>query len=165
MKTASSYSNGPQNYHKWSLTARFMGPIWGPSGADRTQVGPMLAPWTLLSGQDPGGPHVGPMNFVIWASWPERTSPPSFVMIKQSVIGNKTAEGIYHHGHRGCQAKHHWSLFLSFCDISHNFDIKYLEKMNNNSWTRSTECVTVLPLKMRFILKWTHICDCFKGHK
>ena len=28
------------------LIARFM----GPSGADRTQVGPMLAPWTLLSG-------------------------------------------------------------------------------------------------------------------
>ena len=27
------------------------GPTWGPSGADRTQVGPMLAPWTLLSGQ------------------------------------------------------------------------------------------------------------------
>ena len=33
-----------------SLIARFMGPSWGPSGADRTQVGPMLAPWTLLSG-------------------------------------------------------------------------------------------------------------------
>ena len=32
------------------LIARFMGPTWGPSGADRTQVGPMLAPWTLLSG-------------------------------------------------------------------------------------------------------------------
>ena len=30
--------------------ARFMGWIWGPSGADNTQVGPMLAPWTLLSG-------------------------------------------------------------------------------------------------------------------
>ena len=29
---------------------RFMGPMWGPPGADRTQVGPMLAPWTLLSG-------------------------------------------------------------------------------------------------------------------
>ena len=26
------------------------GPTWGPSGADRTQVGPMLAPRTLLSG-------------------------------------------------------------------------------------------------------------------
>ena len=26
-----------------------MGPTWGPSGADRTQVGPMVAPWTLLS--------------------------------------------------------------------------------------------------------------------
>ena len=32
--------------------ARFMGPTWGPSGADRTQVGPMLAPWTLLSGNE-----------------------------------------------------------------------------------------------------------------
>ena len=26
------------------------GPTWGPPGAGRTQVGPMLAPWTLLSG-------------------------------------------------------------------------------------------------------------------
>ena len=33
-----------------SLIIRFMGPTLGPSGADRTQVGPMLAPWTLLSG-------------------------------------------------------------------------------------------------------------------
>ena len=32
-----------------SLIARFMGPTWGPSGTDKTQVGPMLAPWTLLS--------------------------------------------------------------------------------------------------------------------
>ena len=34
----------------YSLRARFMGPTWGPTGADRTQVCPMLAPWTLLSG-------------------------------------------------------------------------------------------------------------------
>ena len=34
------------------LIARFMGPTWGPSGADRTQVGPMLAPWRLLSGSN-----------------------------------------------------------------------------------------------------------------
>ena len=33
-----------------SLIARFMGPTWGPYGADKTQVGPMLAPKTLLSG-------------------------------------------------------------------------------------------------------------------
>ena len=33
-----------------SLIAMFMGPTWGPSGAYRTQVGPMLTPWTLLSG-------------------------------------------------------------------------------------------------------------------
>ena len=27
-----------------------MGPTWDPPGADRTQVGPMLAPWTMLFG-------------------------------------------------------------------------------------------------------------------
>ena len=33
-----------------SLIARFMGPTWGPPGAERTQVGPMLASWSLLYG-------------------------------------------------------------------------------------------------------------------
>ena len=33
-----------------SLITRFMGPTWGPSGADRTQVGPMLAPWVCYLG-------------------------------------------------------------------------------------------------------------------
>ena len=37
-------------FYRTALIARFMGPTWGPFGADRTQVGPMLAPWTLLSG-------------------------------------------------------------------------------------------------------------------
>ena len=51
----------PPGDHRWDyhigkilklifLIAKLMGPTWGPSGADRTQVGPMLAPWTLLSG-------------------------------------------------------------------------------------------------------------------
>ena len=30
--------------------ARFTGPTWGPPGSCRTQMGPMLVPWTLLSG-------------------------------------------------------------------------------------------------------------------
>ena len=30
--------------------AKFMGPTWGPPGTCRPQMGPMLAPWTLLSG-------------------------------------------------------------------------------------------------------------------
>ena len=36
---------------KTDLIARFMGPTWGPSGADRTQVVPVLVPWTLQSGR------------------------------------------------------------------------------------------------------------------
>ena len=35
---------------EYPLIARFMGPTWGPSGTDRSQVGHILAPWTLLSG-------------------------------------------------------------------------------------------------------------------
>ena len=42
-------------YHlKHSIKApqitRFMGPTWGPPGSCRPQMGPMLTPWTLLSG-------------------------------------------------------------------------------------------------------------------
>ena len=63
--TVISFSGNPHTFYsqKWdkhasglehgyvnTLITRFMGPTWGPSGADRTQVGPMLAPWTLLSG-------------------------------------------------------------------------------------------------------------------
>ena len=43
------------------LIARLMGPKWCPSGADRAQVGPMLAPWTLLSGT----PYVTLFNTII----------------------------------------------------------------------------------------------------
>ena len=34
------------------LIARFTRPTWSPSGTDRTQMGPMLVPWTLLLGLD-----------------------------------------------------------------------------------------------------------------
>ena len=42
------------SYHNCSRVppqiARFMGPTWDPHGSCRPQMGPMLAPWTLLSG-------------------------------------------------------------------------------------------------------------------
>ena len=45
----------------WTLIARLMEPTWVPSGVDRTQMGPMLTPWTLLSGLwdrcELDGPH------------------------------------------------------------------------------------------------------------
>ena len=36
-------------WHVRSRIARFMGPTWDPPGPCRPQMGPMLAPWTLLS--------------------------------------------------------------------------------------------------------------------
>ena len=34
-----------------SQITKFMGPTWGPTGSCQPQLHPMLAPWTLLSGQ------------------------------------------------------------------------------------------------------------------
>ena len=38
-------------YYNPTQIARFMRPTWGPPGSCQPQVGPMLAPWTLLSGK------------------------------------------------------------------------------------------------------------------
>ena len=58
----------PFYFFMCTLIARFNGPVWGPSGADRTQVGPMLAPWTLLFGY--GSMNITQLNgfisFLIW---------------------------------------------------------------------------------------------------
>ena len=43
--------NGAENTSSVPQIARFTGPIWGPPGSCRPQMGPMLAPWTLLSGK------------------------------------------------------------------------------------------------------------------
>ena len=46
-----------------------MGPTWGPSGADRTQVDPMLAPWILLSGNRRIQTlHISTKRFRFWES-------------------------------------------------------------------------------------------------
>ena len=38
------------DYRVVSQITRFMGPTWDPPGSCRPQMGPMLAPWTLLLG-------------------------------------------------------------------------------------------------------------------
>ena len=42
-----------------SQIAKFMGPTWGPPGTCRPQMGPMWAPWTLLSGMILSGLTMG----------------------------------------------------------------------------------------------------------
>ena len=41
---------GSTRVKSYTQIAKFMGPTWGPPGSCRPQMGPMLAPWTLLSG-------------------------------------------------------------------------------------------------------------------
>ena len=61
-----------------------MGPTWGPPGSCRPQMGPMLAPWTLLSGMF-CSEHTKPMikiiaYFTITTNggffWPRSMTPP-----------------------------------------------------------------------------------------
>ena len=40
-----------EEHYMQSQIAKFMGPTWGPPGSCRPQMGPMMAPWTLLSGR------------------------------------------------------------------------------------------------------------------
>ena len=82
-----------------SLIARFMGPAWGPSGADRIQVGPMLAPWTLLSGVFCSPGHIA--SFI--ASWWHQTSTSANIELLVMSSG-----GIHH----AIYLK--WSIHLSF---------------------------------------------------
>ena len=42
--------NSSKSNHDIPQVARFMGPTWGQPGPCRPQMGPMLAPWSLLSG-------------------------------------------------------------------------------------------------------------------
>ena len=44
------YINNALSKNIGTQIAKFMGPTWGPPGSYRTQMDPMLAPWTLLSG-------------------------------------------------------------------------------------------------------------------
>ena len=49
LPTDTCYTLTQKTTTKTSLVAKFLGPTWGSSGAERTQVGPMLTPGTLLS--------------------------------------------------------------------------------------------------------------------
>ena len=69
-----------------SQIAKFMGPTWGPLGSCRPQMGPILAPWTLLSLL-----HF-PGNYSVWSPWKlshkEATmSPTSFIRSFQARSG------------------------------------------------------------------------------
>ena len=67
--------------------ARFMGPTWGPPGPCWPQMGPILAPWTLLSGyvcwKQPG--HWSLLGFV-------RTR----VLMSRSRLNNGATHGGWH---------------------------------------------------------------------
>ena len=49
-RNSTAYSMVLRPFKSISQIAKSMGPTWGSPGSCRPQLGPMLAPWTLLSG-------------------------------------------------------------------------------------------------------------------
>ena len=68
-QTASALTDMANLPEALPLIASFMGPTWGPSGADRTRVGPMLAPWTLLSGDHQPTTYMWTYVVAEWECW------------------------------------------------------------------------------------------------
>ena len=97
-----------------------MGPTWGPPGADRTQVGPMLAPWTLLSGHIlilnaeswPIIPDVVKMHSSIWKQYIQSAG---FVPGTLSIINSK----IGHNWVRYFGTKILPEPILAYCQLHH----------------------------------------------
>ena len=58
----------PFKVNKITQIARFMGPIWGPPGSRRPQIGPMLASWTLLSGKVSGEKWKTPIYVLVYCT-------------------------------------------------------------------------------------------------
>ena len=67
--------------------AKFMGPTWGPPGSCRPQMGPMLAPWTLLSGTAYIRQYSTHYHGVAWAAWWLK-SPGSRMFLQPVTKGN-----------------------------------------------------------------------------
>ena len=106
-------------HHRPALIAKFMGPTWGPSGADRTQVGPMLAPWTLLSGNllfvtDCQNNKIFHYSDITWA-YSRLKSPATRVLLQANNKGNTIIKSwswefikvdkVCHWGPRNCNCK------------------------------------------------------------
>ena len=106
-----------------SLMARFMWPTWGPSGADRTQVGPMLAPWTLLYGV---AFTQGQFHWKYWRHqwvkciWKCKLHIWSYNHISQGSMNENS--NLYFHGLDQVRCKWQWSY--NSLALNYQFDIR-----------------------------------------
>ena len=71
--------------------SKFQGANMGPSGADRTQVGPMLAPWTLPSGSVCYFSSMVSSDILYHIKsydlfWSQRNAKPRLIMVKTIVM-------------------------------------------------------------------------------
>ena len=81
------------------LMSSFMGPIWGPPGSCRPEVGPMLATWTLLPGTNNSRQTLRTLTPLDHRQWRPMTLKLSTLYRKTNYMsgaicrGNNTSEG------------------------------------------------------------------------
>ena len=107
-----------------------MGPTWGPSGADRTQMGPTLAPWTLLSG---------------WPSPPVTTGFPSQRPVTQTyrhVPKPSRHPGMFLHNYANGNSSHVLAAFMAVDFNFHTLLYTYCLRLAINVYEDfdSTQC-------------------------
>ena len=91
-----------------SQIAKFIGPTWGPPGSCRSQMGPMLDPWTLLSG------------FVLRLPWHSSMITMFNVHILWAIVLLSSR-----HNKRGSISPEFWMLQKRNCKTGLNFQHKY----------------------------------------
>ena len=97
--------NFPHWIHITSQIAKFMGPTRGPPGSCQPQMGPMLAPWTVLSGLFTHIPE-GYLNNTVQPRLPNECQKPPSIWVKLS--------GPYHITTWQCMTRMH-----IFCNVLH----------------------------------------------
>ena len=85
-KRQSIHQGQGQDFWSITLIARFMVPTWGPSGANRTQVSPMLSPWTYLGSFEYFGKHLRSRRYENWIDTPRQFMFPIFSAFSKSMV-------------------------------------------------------------------------------
>ena len=83
----------PSNIH--TQVTRFMGPTWGPPGSCRPQMGPMLAPWTLLSGYKISFAFFGfVIQILVWHTKTQQFNPDRIQSRVETIVRRLHEEGV-----------------------------------------------------------------------
>ena len=148
----------------WPQIAKFIGPIWGPSGPRRPQMGSVFSPWTLLSGTAIVADYKqsswhrickeNPSSHQNWVPYKHRWTSPPLVQImgcrlsKLTLYLNQRFQLVFRH------SVTNWSEYESQCKNLTFPPFKYIQNLLPN------ECLShsliIIYWAVGKALRWNH---------